>query len=656
MRSLPVMLQFVRSKQKSVLIKIAFGVIILSFVIGYTMLTAPNDRGGNQGREIAARVNDTEISYSTFQTSYSNLYNLYQNIYQGNFDAKIEKQLNLPKQAIQQLIAEALLIQQADQLNLSVSKEELVTSIANYEAFQLDGTFNRDRYLEVLNYQRMKPEQFEEIQRRQLLTQKVRTELQKNVSISDDELQKAFHQENDKVNLNYVWLTPALVEANVKVDADKLKTFFEQQIEQFRIPKKISLRYLQFDPSRYENEIGALSNDDLQRFYRRNLDLYETTEQVNAAHILLRIDKDADQQTTKKRIEFAQQLLKQLQDGADFAQLAKSHSDDTSNASKGGSLGTFARGVMVPEFEKAAFALNPGQISEIITTQFGLHIIKVEEHIESGVKSLVEVIDAVKIGAKLEKSRQLAYEKAMDAYNINRKTGDLEAAAKANDLGVKETGFFAANEAIDGIGKVPAISQVAFTLKDSELARPIQTTQGVFLFTLKDQRPSTLPKLTQVKAIVEQNYRTEQAQTLAQELADKLLAEATSKKSLLKVAKKLNLAVEESGDFSRSFGSFIPRIGASPELAEEAFNLTDAEPITTKVYTINNRYLVASLKNSIVADFSTLSKEDQSQLQNRLLSELKEKLVVDKIKQLQQQANIEILTPELLTAFNKGNN
>ena len=656
MRSLPVMLQFVRSKQKSVLIKIAFGVIILSFVIGYTMLTAPNDRGGNQGREIAARVNDTEISYSTFQTSYSNLYNLYQNIYQGNFDAKLEQQLNLPKQALQQLIAEALLIQQADELNLSVSKDELVTSIANYEAFQLDGTFNRDRYIEVLNYQRMKPEQFEEIQRRQLLTQKVRTELQKNATVDDDELQKAFHKENDKVNLNYVWLTPELVEANVKIDTDKLKAFFEQHIEQFRIPKKISLRYLQFDPSRYENEIGTLSSDDLQRFYRRNLDLYETAEQVKAAHILLRIDKDADQQTTKKRIEFAQQLLKQLKDGADFAQLAKSHSDDTSNANKGGSLGTFTRGVMVPEFEKAAFALNPGQISDIITTQFGLHIIKVEEHIESGVKSLVEVIADVKAGAKLEKARQLAYEKAMDAYNINRKTGDLEAAAKANDLGVKETGFFAINEAIDGIGKVSAISQAAFTLKNNELARPVQTTQGVFLFTIKDQQPTALPKLTQVKVAVEQIYRTEQAQTLAQELADKLLAEATSTKSLRKAAKKLNLAVEESGDFSRSFGSFIPRIGASPELAEAAFKLTTAEPIATKVYTINNRYLVASLKNSIIADFSTLSKEDQSQLHNRLLSEQKEKLVVDKVKQLQQQANIEILTPELLTAFNKGNN
>ncbi|MCK5913068.1 MAG: SurA N-terminal domain-containing protein, partial [Desulfuromusa sp.] len=115
------MLQFVRSKQKSVLIKIAFGVIILSFVIGYTMLTAPSDSGGSRGRDIAASVNGDEISYDAFQNGYSNLYNLYQNIYQGNFDAKLEKQLNLPKQALQQLIEESLLIQQADQLNMEVT-------------------------------------------------------------------------------------------------------------------------------------------------------------------------------------------------------------------------------------------------------------------------------------------------------------------------------------------------------------------------------------------------------------------------------------------------------------------------------------------------------------------------------------------------------
>ncbi len=648
------MLQFVRSKQKSVLIKIAFGVIILSFVIGYSMLTSPSDQRANQSGDVAARVNGDEISYAAFQSSYSNLYNLYQNIYQGNFDAKLEKQLNLPKQALQQLIEEALLIQQALQLDLDVTKEELIDSIAQYDAFQVGGEFNRDRYLEVLNYQRMSSEQFEMSQRRQLLTQKVRAKLQQNASVSEEELKAAFHQENDKINLNYVWLTPELVESKVKVTDDSLKSFFEQNIENFRIPEKVSLRYLQFDPARYENQVGVASDDDLQRYYHRNLDQYEIKEQVKAAHILLSVPQDAAAETIQKRQELANELLKQLKGGADFAQVARSHSDDKSNAAQGGDLGTFGRGVMVGEFEDAVFALRPGQMSEVVRTPFGFHIIKVEEYTEPGVKPLVDAIAEVKAGLKLEKSRQLAYEKAMDAYNINRKTGDLETAATDNDLGIKETGFFSADAAIDGIGRVAAISQAALTLKAGVLARPVQTTQGVFLFTLKERQASHLPELAKVKSAVEQDYRIAQAQSLAKELADKLLTQASDKNSLTTAAKSLKLTVEESGEFSRSLGSFIPRIGTSQELTEEAFSLTEAAPVTTKVYTIDNKYLVASLKKSEIADFAALSSPDREQLKNRLLEEKKGQIVAEKLNNLLQQAKVEIMVPELIGTFENG--
>ena len=648
------MLQIFRAKQKSVLIKIAFAIIILSFVIGYTMLTSPTAKRGAQNRDIAARINGDEISYEAFQSSYSNLYNLYQNIYKGKFDAKLEKQLNLSKQAMQQLIDQTLLVQQAEQLGLSVTQDELVNSIAQYDAFKVDGKFNRDRYIKVLSYQRLKPEQFEIMQKRQLLTQKVRAELQKGASISNEELQSAFHKENDKVDLNYVWLTPSLVESKVKVTEDGLKAFFEQNIENFRIPDKVSLRYIQFDPARYEDKVDVANKEELQRYYRRNLDQFEVKEQVKAAHILVSVPKDADAETTQKKRKLADELLKQLKNGADFSQLAKTHSDDKSNASQGGELGTFGRGVMVKEFEDAVFALRPGQLSNVIQTPFGFHIAKVENHIEAGVKPFVDVIDEVKAGLRLEKSRQLAYEKAMDAYNINRKTADLDAAATANDLGIKETGLFSANTAIDGIGNIAEISRTALTLREGELAHPVKTNQGVFLFMLKERKPSHLPELSEVKPQVEQAYRSEQAQTLAKGLADKLLALAKDKKSLIQAAKDLQLTVEESGEFSRSFGFFIPRIGTSQELAETAFSLTQDKPVANKVYTINGKYLVASLKSETIAKFEDLKEKDREQLKTRLLKDKKGQIVAEKIKQLFQQAQIEIMVPELMDSFKNG--
>ncbi len=648
------MLDVVRSKQKSLLVKITFGLIILSFVIGYTMLTAPNDSSVNQRGDVAATVNGDEISYSSFQASYSNLYNLYQSIYQGKFNAVVEKQLNLPKQALQQLIHEQLLVQEADRLNLNVSKQELVRAIAQYDAFQENGVFNRDRYLQVLNYQRMPPEQFEAAQNRQMLTQKVREQLQQSVVLSDAELQEAFHKENDKVNLNYTWLTPALVETKVVVSNKGLATFFAQNKEPFRFPEKVSLRYLQFDPARHEKDIANFTDEELERYYRRHLDLFEITEQIKAAHILIRIDEGADEKTVQKRRELAAELLKQLKEGGNFAQLAKAHSDDRGTADNGGDLGYFGRGMMVSSFEDTAFKLKPGQLSGIVQTPFGFHIIKVAEKIDAGVKPLVDAIEEVKAGLRVEKARQLAYEKAMDAYNINRKTGDLDSAATSNDLGIKETGFFGHTDAIDGIGKVPAISRAAFSLKDGELARPVQTTQGIFLFTLKERQASRLPELEEVKALVELAYRTEQAQTLAKELADKLLAKARELKSLRKAAAELKLTIEESGEFSRSFGAFIPRIGSSADLAETAFNLTVEEPIAPSVYTIDNKYLVASLKKAKQADFAGLDTAERTQFQEQLLSIKKEEVINSKLDELLKQAQIEVMVPELIKAFAIG--
>ena len=649
------MLDFVRTKQKSILIKVAFGLIILSFIIGYTMLTAPSDSGGRNS-DVAAIVNGNDISYSAFQSSYSNLYNLYQSIYQGNFNAEIEKQLNLPQQAMQQIIQEVLLIEEADRLGLEVSKDELVAAIAQYDAFKENGVFSRNRYLQVLNYQRMTPEQFEDAQRRQLLTAKVTARLQEKVSVSEDELKEAFHKENDKINLNYSWLTPALVESKVEVTSEGLTAYFEENKEQFRLDEKRSLRYLQFDPARYEDDVANFSDDELERFYRRHLDLYETQEQVKAAHILLRVAEDATEETRNQRRALAADLLKQLQEGADFAALAKANSDDKGTAQNGGDLGSFGRGIMVKSFEDAAFSLKPGQLSGIVETPFGYHIIKVEEATEAGVKPLVDVIDDVKAGLLVEKARQYAYEKAMDAYNINRKSGDLDAAAKANDLGIKETGFFTRTGAIDGIGKEPAIVQAAFTLKEGELARPVQTTQGIFLISLKESQPSRLPELSEVKAQVEKAYRANQAQTYAKELAEKLLAKAKELKSLTQAAAELNIIVDSTGEFPQSFGTFLPKIGNSEELASEVYQLTADNPIAPEVYNIDNKFLVASLKEFKPADFDKLDSAGLTQLRDQLMAGKKEAAVADKVKALLENAEIEIMIPELANSFRTGSN
>jgi len=647
------MLDLIRKKQKTLLVRVVFWVIIAAFV-GTIFLVWGRGRDSNTVQtSVAAQVNETEITYAEFQRSYSDLYNLYQSIYQNNFTPELERQLNLGQQAMEQLIQETLLIQEAGRIGISVSDQELVDSIAQYGAFQENGKFSRDRYLQVLNYQRISPEQFEAIQMRQLLTDKVREQLQQGVTVDPDEVEQTYREENDQISLEFARTAPSLFESKVVVKEEDLQSFFADNRELFRLPEKVSLRYLQFDPARYEKEISNFAEEDLQRYYRRTLDLYEVKEQVKAAHILVRIPENADEATIQQKKELAETLLQQIKGGKDFAELARAMSDDPGSANKGGELGYFGRGVMVAPFETAVFSMKPGEVSELVETDFGYHIIKLEEYIAPGVKPLADAIDEVKAGLKVEMARRLAYEKAMDAYNINRKTGNLEDAAKNNDLGIKETGLFGSEDAIDGIGRETSISSAAFALKQGELARPVQTTQGIFLFTLKERKESRLPELNEVEAAVEQAYRKEKAKELASEAADQLLAAAKELGSLKKAAAEQKLELEETDLIKRSFGPFIPKLGSSEELSEAAFKLTTDQPLADQVFLINDKYTVISLKQSIPADMEKLDDATRQELQDQLLLQKQEEVVNAKLKELRDQSQI-TLAPELADRFGNG--
>jgi peptidyl-prolyl cis-trans isomerase D len=645
------MLDLVRNKQKSFIIKIAFAIIILSFVIGYAMMTAPGGPDNSGASEIVATVDGTAISYADFQAVYSNLYQLYQNIYQEQFSPALERQLQLAHKASDALIDQVLLLEEAERLDLSVSKQELVESIAAIQAFQQDGLFNKERYLQVLAYQRLSTDEFESMQRRELLTEKVREQLQAGVNVTPGEVEEEFRLNNDQINLEFVRLTPGLFESRVKVSDEDLATYFEANREEFRTPERVALRYLQFVPSRYTEEI-RFDEAELERYYRRHLDQFDIPEQVKASHILIKVDQTADQATRDKKRGFAEELLVEAKAGKDFAELARTYSDDKASAVKGGDLGFFTRGTMVPAFEQVAFNLEPGKISELVETPFGYHIIKIEAYTEAGVKPLDEALDTVKAGLREEKARQHAFEKAMDAYNINRKTGDLQAAAEANDLGLKETGLFARTDAIDGIGRNEEIISAAFQLEENELARPVMTEDGIFLFGLKERAASHIPALEDVRAQVEQSYRQEQGRVLAEQAAKDLLAGLGEGKSLAQLAGANKYTVEETGLFASTYSPFVPRIGSSEELATAAFEVPDDSRSLGQVFEVQERFIVAAVKERKAADLTELDDAKRAELHSSILIRKQSEAVQQRIEELKAAAVIEI-SPGLQDMLNK---
>lgn len=634
------MLDIVRSKQKSVFIKVAFAVIILSFVIGYAMLTSPGG-GGGQANGPAASVNGTQISMEDYRQAYGNLYRLYQGIYRDQFTPALEKQLNLQQQAFNQLIDRTLLLQESEKLGMSVTSQEVVESIASIPAFQENGIFNKQRYLEVLSYQRITAENFEILQEQDLLVEKISDQMRGDAQISDEEITAEFRMQNEKANLNFARFAPALFEDQVKVTDEALEAFFKEQIETFRMPEKVSLRYLLFEPAAYEKEV-VLEETEIKKYYDRHLDLFDIPEQVRASHVLIRVASDADDETRKQKKELADKVLDEAKAGKDFAKLVQTYSDDQASVAKDGDLGYFTRGTMVAAFEKAAFALEPGSLSDVIETPFGYHIIKGTGYIEAGEEPLEDVLDQVKDGLRKDLSRQLAFEKAMDAYNINRKTGDIDGAATSNGLEVKETPLFTLDEAIPGFGLLPELGNTAFALEKGGMARPANLQEGILLIALKERQDSRLPELSEVRDQAEQAYRKQQSSSLAREAAEKALATLKEKGDIKAAVKKSTISVEETGDFTSSFGDFIPRIGQSAELSKLAFTLSKEAPVVDQVFDINGKFIIASLKALTPADLTQLDEAKRSELLKTLTTRKQDELFRTKLEELKKVAVIEV--------------
>ena len=645
------MLDFVRNKQKSIIIKIAFAIIILSFVIGYAMLSSPGGPAGEDQSAEAAIVNGKTIAFNDFQTTYSNLYQVYQNIYQDQFTPALEKQLKLAEKTLDSLIDQVLLQDEAERQQIEISGKELVDAIANIPAFQENGVFSKDRYLQVLAYQRLSSEQFEAMQRSELITTKVREQLQAGVTVTDEEIDEEFRNNNEKVNLNYVSLTPASFEKKVKVTDEALATYFAEQQEVFRTPEMVSLRYLQFVPERYIDEV-TFDENELEKYHRRHLDQFEILEKIKASHILIKVDEGTDETVRAEKKAFAEKLLEEVKSGKDFAELARVNSDDAASAVKGGNLGYFTRGSMVKPFEQAAFNMKPGDISEVVETTFGYHIIKVEEYTEPGVRSLEESMDEVKAGLRQEKAKQLAFEKAMDAYNINRKTGDLEAAATTNELGLKESGLFARDGYIDGIGSNAEIINAAHLLEENTLAKPVATDDGIILFALKERVASHIPELDEVKDLVTASYQATEAVKLAKAAAEELVADLVDGGSLVKLAKRGEYTVEETGEFTRTYSPFVPRLGTSEELSTAAFEVKEGETAIDQLFEIQKRFVVVEVKERIAADVTLLDEAKRAELQKTILSRKQNEAVANRLEELRSAATI-VIAPRIQDLLNK---
>lgn len=622
------MLDALRKRSNSLAVQ-AFYVIIVAVFIFWGVGTMRANR-----MEVAARVNSEVITKRQFDRAYQNLQNMYRNMGQQGGAAPPDTLLR--SQAIAQLISNELLVQEAQRLGLEVDEAELRQSISSMPSFQADGHFDKDAYLEILRQNGLKPTDFEALQRRQLLAAKLEDLVAQGAQVSAAEVKERFQFDNERVSLKFVRLPAASFASQVTLSDQDLQAYYAENQEKYREPERVRIQMVEFRPADFAKQVTP-ADDEIQEYYDDNLAQFQKPEEVHARHILFTVKPDADDAEKATVRQQAEDVLAKARGGADFAALAKQYSHD-STADTGGDLGTFGRGVMTPPFEAAAFALEPGQISDIVETQFGLHIIKLEEKKPASTQTLEEARPTIVEALKNKHARQVALDAVEKAHDAVLDGAPLEKVAADLGLAVESPPPFAGTEKILGVDR-KALNQEAFNTEVGEVGEVVTEGDGYAIVKVLERIPSAVPPLDQVRAKVEADLRAKKAAALAHQRGEALLATLKETKNLQELAGADHLTVEDSAEVGR-FGGYLPGIGNAPALKDAAFLLTPEQPVAPAVYDVNGDAVIAVLAERLPPDPARFDGE-KAAIEERLRGQAAAAAVRTFVDQLKAKSQIE---------------
>jgi peptidyl-prolyl cis-trans isomerase D len=561
-------------------LKWSLGLVCLAFVIFYIPDFLRGSGADAAAGDTVATVEGHEITAGEFRRTYQAQLQAYRSAYGGNMSEQLLKQLGIEQQILQQMVDERAGLAEADRVGITVSDEEVRHRIFALPAFQENGAFiGEQRYQQLLRMQRppMSAAEFEDSIRRQLTIDKLRASLTDWLSVSDKELESEYRRRNDKVKLAVVSFTADSFRSAAKAADADVASYFDLHKADFKVPEKRKIRYLLIDIDALKSKI-VVPSADVERTYNNNIEQYTTPEQVRASHILLKTEGKDDAAVKAK----AEDVLKQAKAGADFAELAKKYSEDTDSAKNGGDLDYFGRGRMVPEFDQAVFAMQPGQISDLVKTQYGYHIIKLVDKKAATTRTLADVRQQIMDQLSFERAQAQAADLSQRLEKEISKPADLERVAKAQGLAVQESGFFARDEPILGLGPSPEAASRAFEMKAGEVSGPVRTSRGFAFETLVARQDPYIPKLDEVKDRVRDEVIKQKARDLSKQKAAEVAARLKSAPDFEKAAKAAGVEAKTTDLLARD--APIPDLGAAAAVEDAAFKLpvgSVSDPIAT---------------------------------------------------------------------------
>ena len=534
--------------------------------------------------------------------------------------------------ALEQIVSRALLLRMAEDNGLVITDAELFAHISSQPGFQNpQGRFDANRYQAALAsvVPPVSVQQFEDEQRRGLMQAKVFALVRQGAQVTDTEAEQAYRHAHQQVNVRYVTLVPSLFEADVTVSEEEVKTYYETYQESYRQPERRRIRYLTVTTEPFQ-AARDFSDDEIGRYYGSHPQAFLQDEQARARHILFRLPENASAEREERVRGLARGVLDELRGGADFTAAAAEHSEDEGTAGAGGDLGFFPRGQMMPTFEEAAFSLPIGELSDLVRTPLGLHILRVEERLEEGVKPLAEARQEVIDALQEQKAQEAALVFVDDlVVAMDEAPEQFAELAGQHGLDVATTPFVEAAGFIEELAGAPQLIGRAFSLRGQAVDAVVGADGSHYVFQVAETQPDKVPPLEDIVERVTQDARGSKGADLAAEKGAEWVTQLRGGTSLAEIAGALQLQVAETGWFKRN--EPIPQLGSLSEFRRAAFQMqpNEAEAVgegdlTFVVQVIEHRDADMS---TFAADLPDYRRQLLAQKQNQLVQAFQESLV-----------------------------
>jgi len=548
--------------------------VILVFVVFVFVDFGGGLSGGGQPTSTAARVGDEAISQKEFEREYRRLEGQYRQAFGGQWSSELADRLQLPRQALERMVDRRLIVDEARRAGLAVGDDDVRRAILDFPALQsAQGGFvgqpEYERFLRAYGYT---AREFEELVREDLLVQRFSVLLESGVGISDEAVERAWRERNERAAIRYVLSPATRHQESARLDAAAVAAYFERHAEQFRLPDQRVVDYLLVDEAKLR--AGAtIERADVEAAYAARRAEFEQPEQVHARHILIKVDEGRDAAAARQQMTA---IRARLARGESFEALAAELSEDPGSKARGGDLGRFGRGQMVPQFEEAAFGARVGEIVGPVETSFGLHLIEVLERTPGRTQPLAEVEGQLRAELAGRRAGELAEARATElAARIAREKPGDEAAWRALADGdvvtFLTTPAFGQEEAVPGIGRNPEFASAAFGLDAGAWSQPVRVARGWAILRLRESKPARLPQLAEVEARVRAAAERERAGELAAAELERAKASLAAGRPLAELAAALGLEARDSGEFGRQ--DAIQGLGSADAVAAAAFDL-----------------------------------------------------------------------------------